>query len=516
MTLSELLARTHASLGEALSADRGDDAALAAPVTSIAYDSTRAAPGAVFVGLRGERVDGSTFAGDAERAGAVCIVSESATDQGTRLPWVQVRDARRALAALSVEFFEHPSHHLPVIAVTGTNGKTTTAYLIQSIFESAGVRCGRIGTIGHQIGSSHQPASLTTPEASDIQSMLRAMVDGGAGACVMEASSHALALHRVDQTRFATAVFTNLTRDHLDFHGDMNRYFEAKQRLFEMLPKGRPAIVNVDDPRGATLARTVERPVTYACRADADVTPGEIEASLTGQRFDVRTPRGGLQVRSELIGEGNTFNILAAVAAGVALDVPFSAIEAGVAAVEAVPGRFETVSGEADDVTVVVDFAHTDDALRMLLDAARPLALGRLITVFGCGGDRDRSKRPLMGAVAARLSDLVVVTSDNPRSEGPQAIIDEIVGGIEPRRDESGGVLAPVRPTGEPTPYLTFVDRGEAIDHAVREARGGDVVIVAGRGHERSQVMANGTVEFDDAEVARAALARRRSSSPVS
>ena len=188
MTLSELLARTHASLGEALSADRGDDAALAAPVTSIAYDSTRAAPGAVFVGLRGERVDGSTFAGDAERAGAVCIVSESATDQGTRLPWVQVRDARRALAALSVEFFEHPSHHLPVIAVTGTNGKTTTAYLIQSIFESAGVRCGRIGTIGHQIGSSHQPASLTTPEASDIQSMLRAMVDGGAGACVMEAS----------------------------------------------------------------------------------------------------------------------------------------------------------------------------------------------------------------------------------------------------------------------------------------------------------------------------------------
>jgi len=192
------------------------------------------------------------------------------------------------------------------------------------------------------------------------------------------------------------------------------------------------------------------------------------------------------------------------------------ALMAGVAAVEAVPGRFETVSGEADDVTVVVDFAHTDDALRMLLDAARPLALGRLITVFGCGGDRDRSKRPLMGAVAARLSDLVVVTSDNPRSEGPQAIIDEIVGGIEPRRDESGGVLAPVRPTGEPTPYLTFVDRGEAIDHAVREARGGDVVIVAGRGHERSQVMANGTVEFDDAEVARAALARRRSSSPVS
>jgi UDP-N-acetylmuramoyl-L-alanyl-D-glutamate--2,6-diaminopimelate ligase len=282
-----------------------------------------------------------------------------------------------------------------------------------------------------------------------------------------------------------------------------------------MLPPGRPSIINVDDPRGATLVETVERPVTYAVRADADVTSGPIDASLAGLQFDVHAPRGALRVRSALIGRANASNILAAIAAGIALDLPFRAIEAGVADVQAVPGRFETVSTPSDDLTVVVDFAHTDDALRILLEAARPLAKGRLITVFGCGGDRDRSKRPLMGAVAARLSDLVIVTSDNPRSEDPDAIIAEVVSGIEPRGDWLDAPSAPARADEGRTPFRTIVDRAEAIEYAVREARVEDLVILAGKGHEASQIIGRDTVAFDDAEMVRAALVRRRSKSSV-
>ncbi|MCH2277374.1 MAG: UDP-N-acetylmuramoyl-L-alanyl-D-glutamate--2,6-diaminopimelate ligase [Vicinamibacterales bacterium] len=516
MTLGELLSRSGALLGEGLVEQCSDSRALARPVGAIAYDSTQVSSGAVFVGLQGQRFNGTTFSGEAERRGAGCIVSTPQVTPEVRVPWVRVRDARQALAALSAEFFDHPSHHLPVIGITGTNGKTTTTYLIQSIFESASVCCGRIGTIGHQTGPSSRDVSLTTPEASDIQYRLREMVEDGAGACVMEVSSHALALRRVDYTRFTTAVFTNLTRDHLDFHGDMNRYFEAKRQLFEMLPHRRPSIINVDDPRGRSLADSVERPVTYAMQAEADVTCGSFEASLTGLRFDVRTPRGSLRVRSALIGKANVYNILAAVATTIALDVTFSAIETGIAAVKAVPGRFETVSNETDEITVIIDFAHTDDALRLLLEAARPLALGRLIAVFGCGGDRDRSKRPLMGAVAARLSDLVIVTSDNPRSEDPEAIIDEIVAGIEPRRSgqHTGGAFG--RDAGHQTPHATIVDRATAIGYAIQEARSGDVVLVTGKGHEAYQVLAGKTVAFDDANVVRVALARRRSNSLVS
>ena len=516
MTLGELLSRTSTLLGEELTTEDDHGEVLARPVTSIAYGSKQLSPGAVFVGLRGQQSDGTTFAGEAEQQGAVCIVSASPATPGINLPWVRVQDARQALAALSVEFFGHPSQELPVIGITGTNGKTTTACLIQSIFESAGVQCGRMGTIGHQFGSTHQAASLTTPEASEVQQMLREMVENSIGACVMEVSSHALALHRVTHTRFTTAVFTNLTRDHLDFHGNMNRYFEAKRRLFELLPHGQPSILNIDDPRGSTLVDSVERPVTYALRSAADVTCSSVEGSLTGLRFDVRTPRGEIRVRSALIGQANVYNILAAVATAVALDVSFSAIETGIAAVTAVPGRFEIVSDATDEVAVVIDFAHTDDALRLLLESARPLVPGRLITVFGCGGDRDRSKRPLMGAVAARLSDLVVVTSDNPRSEDPAAIIEDTVAGIETGHAGQQGDRASVRDVGEKTPFMTIVDRAEAISHAVGLACRGDVVIIAGKGHETYQVIAGETVPFNDAAVARAALTKRRSSARVS
>jgi UDP-N-acetylmuramoyl-L-alanyl-D-glutamate--2,6-diaminopimelate ligase len=390
-----------------------------------------------------------------------------------------------------------------VVGITGTNGKTTTAYLLAGIFEAAGIRCGVLGTVAYKIGDELREATRTTPEAPDVQALLREMVDRGCGACAMEVSSHALALRRVDGMTFAAAVFTNLTRDHLDFHAGMDDYFRAKRRLFDMLPRNAPSIVNVDDPRGASLIDAGGRPLTYGMQRPADVKSGPVSFSLDGLQFDVATPRDTLHVRSKLIGKPNVYNILAAVATATALDVSSDAIEKGLYALDAVPGRFQTVSGPNDDVTVVVDYAHTDDALRNLLETARPLAHGRLITVFGCGGDRDRTKRPLMGAVAGRLSDVIVITSDNPRSEDPARIIEEIQRGITPdtRRERQS--------------LLTIVDRRQAIARAVEIARAGDVVLVAGKGHEKYQVIGDHTLAFDDVAVAREALGRRRTNSGV-
>lgn len=466
-------------------------------VSSIAYDSREIVQGSVFVALKGEKTDGSKFALDAIRRGAMAVVSEAAAPDA--LPagslWFTVANARMALAELSASFFGRPSEQLTLVGVTGTNGKTTTTYLLAAIFEAAGIGCGRIGTVNTKIGNEERDAARTTPEAPDVQRLLREMVDRGLGACAMEVSSHALALHRVDGLRFAAGVFSNLTRDHLDFHGDMERYFTAKRRLFAMLPEGAPAIVNLDDPRGVELAASVARPVTYAIDRPADVSPGQLHYSLDGLRFDVQTPRGTLHVRSPLVGRPNAYNVLAAVATAVALDLPFDAIERGLAGLAAVPGRFELASGPDDDVRVVVDYAHTDDALKNLLETARPLAGGRLITVFGCGGDRDATKRPLMGAVAARLSDLVIVTSDNPRSENPERIISEIRRGM-------------TRELGE---VLEVPDRRQAIERAIAEARQGDLVLVAGKGHEKYQIIGDRTIAFDDIQVAGDALARRRS-----
>jgi UDP-N-acetylmuramoyl-L-alanyl-D-glutamate--2,6-diaminopimelate ligase len=429
------------------------------------------------------------------------------------VPWLRVNDARLALAALSAEFYGHPSDELTLVGITGTNGKTTTSYLLTSIFEAAGIKSGRIGTVGYRIGTREIEAARTTPEAPDVQAMLREMVSQRCAACVMEVSSHALALRRADHLRFAAAIFTNLTRDHLDFHGDMEAYFRAKRRLFELLPDDGFGIANVDDPRGAEFAAAAKRPVSYAIDAPADVRPGPLSYSLDGLAFEARTPRGTLRLRSPLVGRPNAYNILAAVAAAMALDLPFSAIEKGIATLENVPGRFQLVSGPDDDVRVVVDYAHTDDALKNLLDTARSLATGRVLTVFGCGGDRDRTKRPLMGAVAARLSDLVIITSDNPRSEDPDQIIEEVKRGIVVPADRTPpkGLPAP-----KSTPYLAIVDRKEAIARAVRDARAGDLVLIAGKGHEKYQQIGDRTLPFDDVEVAREALARRRARSRVS
>ena len=481
-------------------------------VSSIAYDSRAAGPGSVFVALRGVHADGAAFARDAVARGAAMVVADTPAPGGFATPWVQVSDARLALAALAAAFYGDPSQELVLVGITGTNGKTTSTYLLASIFEAAGVMCGRIGTIGYHVGNHEAEAARTTPEAPDLQRLLRDMVTRGAGACVIEVSSHALALRRADYLRFRAAVFTNLTRDHLDFHRDMEDYFEVKRRLFELLPSGAVGVSNLDDRRGAAFAAAAPAAVTYAIDSPADVRPAGLSLSLDGLVFDVVTPRGTLHIRSVLVGRPNVYNILAAVAAALALDLPLAAIESGIASLASVPGRFQVVSDAGDDVRVVVDYAHTDDALKNLLETARPLATGRVITVFGCGGDRDRTKRPLMGAVAARLSDLVIVTSDNPRSEDPLRIIEEIKRGIVMPADRA--------PRGQPlprsTPCLSIVDRGAAIEKAIHDARPGDLVLVAGKGHEKTQAIGDKVLPFDDVDVARRALGRRRAGARVS
>jgi UDP-N-acetylmuramoyl-L-alanyl-D-glutamate--2,6-diaminopimelate ligase len=476
----------------------------ASEITGIAYDSRRVTRGNVFVALRGRRADGTEFVEQALDRGAVLVISETAPSRDIAVPWIQVGNARVAMAVLAAALFGHPSSGMQVVGITGTNGKTTTAYLIAAIFDAAGLRCGVLGTVGYRIGEEMRDATHTTPEAPDVQSLLREMADRGCRACAMEVSSHALSLHRVDAMTFAAGVFTNLTRDHLDFHPDMEAYFQAKRRLFEMLPRDAPSLINVDDPRGVSLAEVVARPVTYAINRRADITPGPLSFSLDGLSFDVRTPRGTMRIRSALVGRPNVYNILAAVSTATALGLPFDAIERGVRSLEGVPGRFQVVSSAKDEVTVVVDYAHTDDALRNLLETARPLARGRLITVFGCGGDRDRTKRPLMGAVAGRLSDLILITSDNPRSEDPQRIIEEVQRGItaDTMRDSTQRLLA-------------IVDRREAISKAIELARAGDLVLIAGKGHEKYQVIGSKVLPFDDVAVAREALTKRRSNSGV-
>ena len=468
-----------------------------APVSEVAYDSRRATSGSVFVALRGQKSDGTQFAAQAVARGAVAVVAEAPDPGGSNVPWVVVPDARLALAVLADRVSGHPSGSLRVVGITGTNGKTTTAYLMRSIFEAAGIKCGLLGTVVYSVGDQDREATRTTPEAPDVQRMLRQMLDNACGAAVMEVSSHALSLKRVDGIEFAAGVFTNLTRDHLDFHGDMESYFSAKRRLFELLPAGAPGVVNLDDPRGPALATTHRHVITYAVNETASVMPEPFELSLHGLTFTARTPRGPVRIASRLVGRPNLYNLLAAIATGVALDLPIDAIERGLHNLEGVPGRFQVVSSADDDISVVVDYAHTDDALKNLLETARALSTGRMVTVFGCGGDRDRTKRPLMGAVAGRMSDVVVVTSDNPRSEDPARIIEEVLRGI-PRSQVNGPQV------------LAIVDRGEAVARAIDLARPGDLVIVAGKGHEKTQVIGDRELPFDDVLISEAALARRR------
>jgi UDP-N-acetylmuramoyl-L-alanyl-D-glutamate--2,6-diaminopimelate ligase len=497
VTISDALATLRAITADAsgVSGSAGETV-----VSAVVYDSRRAVVGSIFVALRGLKADGAEFVPQAISRGVALVVAEVPRSESETTAWLVVSDARLALALLSDAFYEHPSRRMKVIGVTGTNGKTTTAYLLASILDAAGLKAGLLGTVTYRLGGEEREASRTTPEAPDVQHLLNEMIKQGCGSAVMEVSSHALALKRVDGMRFAAGIFTNLTRDHLDFHEDMESYFLAKRRLFEMLPADAPGVINVDDPRGASLTGVCQRPVTFAIARPADVTPASVEMSLSGLTFELRTPRGNVEIEARLVGRPNVYNILAASATAMAMDLPLDAITTGVRRLPGVPGRFEVVSAPEDEVTVVVDYAHTDDALRNLLETARPLASKRLVTVFGCGGDRDRTKRPLMGMVAARLSDVVVITSDNPRGEEPQRIIDEIKRGI-PAGSQS---------TGRAPDIHAIVDRREAIERAVESSGRGDVVLIAGKGHEKYQQIGDRVLPFDDGEVARTALARRR------
>jgi UDP-N-acetylmuramoyl-L-alanyl-D-glutamate--2,6-diaminopimelate ligase len=461
-------------------------------VTSLAYDSRRAGEGCVFFAIDGEKTDGHLFVDDAVRRGAAAIVSEREAPSGLAERWVRVRKIRRALSEAARRFYDDPDLKLQLIGITGTNGKTTTAYLLNSIFEAAGNRTGLFGTIEYRLGTHIVSASNTTPESLDLATYFRELVAGGAKTAVLEVSSHALAQERVWGIHFSAAVFTNLTRDHLDYHHDLEQYFAAKRRLFEGLgiPPPELAVINVDDDWARRLlAIPNPRRVTYGMHAKADVGVQRYSQDLAGLTATFTTPVGELEIQSGLLGRANLMNLLAATATAVGVGIPAESIQAGIRTLESVPGRFEKVD-EGQPYLVVVDYAHTDDALRNVLETARELTRNRLVVVFGCGGERDRTKRPLMGEVAGRLSDLAILTSDNPRSEDPILIMNDVLVGLQ-RTSK---------------PYIAEVDREKAIRKALSEAREGDIVVLAGKGHETYQVLKDQTVPFDDREVARGVL----------
>ena len=446
-------------------------------VDAIASDSRAVRPGTLFIALHGERTDGHAYIDDAIARGATVIVCEHGTSP---VATVTVPDTRLAASALADAFYDHPSHDLTVVAVTGTNGKTTTTHLLRDVLEAAGIPCGVIGTLGGVFRERTWPLSNTTPLPLELHALLRAQRDAGARAVAMEVSSHALALHRVDHVRFAVAALTNITRDHLDFHGTFERYVAAKRRLFDLAPK---AVLNADDPSGVRFAATLRDPVTYALDAAASLHATDLQLQGDGSTFRV----GEVEVRIALPGRFNVRNALAAFGVGRALGIAEEAIVRGLGTTRAVPGRMERFG--AFGIDAIVDYAHTPDALENVLNAARETTRGDLIVVFGCGGDRDHGKRAQMGEIAARLADRVIVTSDNPRSEDPLAIAQEVANGFERTQIE--------------------LDRRRAIRRAIDEAQAGDTVVVAGKGHEAYQLVGEERRTFDDRDEVRLAFSKR-------
>jgi len=451
-------------------------------ITGLHYRSSEVRPGGLFFCVPGFKADGHDFAPDAVERGAAAVVCERPL--GLAVPEVVVPNTRAAMGPAAARYHGDPTAKLRVVGITGTNGKTTTAFLTRATLERAGMRTGLLGTVKSIVGGVEEPVERTTPEGIDLQATFRRMVDAGDEACVMEVSSHALELGRAEGIHFACRVFTNLTQDHLDFHPDMEAYFKAKRRLFD--PPG-PAVVNVDDDYGNRLADEVSDPVTYGVDTFADFRARDVSFDPSGARFTCETPDGPVAIETRLPGLFNVQNALASIAAAHSLGVELDAARAALAEADRVPGRFEPVD-EGQPFTVLVDYAHTPEALDNVLSAARELTDRRVHVVFGAGGDRDRAKRPLMGKAAAALADRVIVTSDNPRSEDPRVIIEEILAGTGP------GVEC------EP-------DRRRAIALAVSSAEPGDVVVVAGKGHEQGQEFENGRKEpFDDVTVVREAL----------
>ena len=483
-----------------------------AVVTDVTHDSRQAKAGTLFAAIRGELFDAHKFIPQVMQQGAEGVISEGEKPADFTRAWIQVSNIRRSMALAAAEVHHHPSRELNLVGITGTNGKTTTAYLVASIPEAAGEPVAMTGTVEYRLGKDRKQAGRTTPEATDMQRMLREAVNIGCRTAVMECSSQAMDFHRCDSLEYAVAVFSNLTRDHLDYHKTMENYWYAKQRLFDGRLGSRPktSVINLDDAYGVELADRLKRDglnvVTYAVKAEADITAQDLEFSLAGMRFRLRVNEGTnasgvlqagslrteVDFASPLVGPPHVYNTLAAVASGLSLGYSLEVITKALAKCTGAPGRFEGVLHDGK-FAVVVDYAHSDDALLNVLRTARDVTKGRIITVFGCGGDRDSSKRAPMGEAAGSLSDVVILTSDNPRTEDPNQILCDAEEGI--------------KKTGKP--YEKIADRREAIHHAIAQAREGDLVLIAGKGHEDYQIIGRETFHFDDKEVAREALANR-------
>jgi len=467
-------------------------------VRRLTADSRQVVPETLFVALRGVHTDGHRFLGEAlDRGASVLVVEEfpgalQERVQQTGCTVVKVPNSHQAFALLASAYYGHPGRRLRLIGITGTNGKTTTSYIIESILQAAGKAVGVIGTVSYRIGTQEIPATHTTPDAFELHRLLAQMVEANLGYAVMEVSSHALDQERVWGCRFEAAVFTNLSRDHYDYHGTVEAYFAAKARLFQDLSSVWH-ILNLDDPYGQQLLQMSRaRLLTYGLEGEATCKPSAVRHGLDGIRFTLSTTKGQLEITSPLVGRHNVYNLLAGIAVAIALDIDAGAIIQGIARLQRIPGRLERVDS-GQDFAVFVDYAHTPDALEKVLQLVRTETTGRLITVFGCGGDRDPGKRPLMGQVATRVSDYTIITSDNPRTEDPQRILDAIITGVESAAD-----------------YVALPDRQEAIEHAIAMAQPRDTIVIAGKGHEDYQILGQTRRHFDDREVAQAALERRR------
>jgi UDP-N-acetylmuramoyl-L-alanyl-D-glutamate--2,6-diaminopimelate ligase len=479
-------------------------------ISGVTYDSRRVKPGYLFVALRGNQVDGHDYVDKAIHNGAAAVVAEEFRENWGKAGLVKVPDTRDALWKVGVQYFNHPYKGMQLVGITGTNGKTTTSYLLESILMTAGGRPGVVGTVNYRYTGKIFPAPMTTPESLDLLALLREMSDAGVTHGIMEVSSHALDQKRTGDCPFKVGVFTNLSRDHLDYHPTMEAYFEAKSLLFKGLGKregdqGATAVINLDDPRGEQIkAVTGARVLTYGMGRKCQVRARDVVSDMGGIKARLLTPSGERDIRSPLIGEVNIYNILAASAAALSLGIGLDEVAGGVEGLEKVPGRLERVEN-GRDLHIIIDYAHTPDALLKTIEALKPLARGRVITVFGCGGDRDKGKRSEMGRIAGSHSDLVLITSDNPRTEDPAAIISQIEQGVR----ASG--MALLQDTEDPDTgkqgYIREEDRRRAILWAVRRARKGDLVLIAGKGHEDYQIIGRQKKHFDDREEAALAAA---------
>lgn len=475
MQFNELLAGLQVETGE------GDRTV---PVNGIAYDSRQVEPGFVFVAIEGFKTDGHRFIEDAVSRGAAAVVVEKQVTVPQGVSWARIPDTRRGLALMAARFYGFPCDKMKVIGVTGTNGKTTTTHLVKAVYEAAGKKTGLIGTINNMVGDRVLPVKHTTPESVDLQKLLAEMAEEQVEAAVMEVSSHALALHRVEGCRFDLAVFTNITQDHLDFHRDMDDYLAAKMKLFA---GAGVSVINADDPHARQVIEAgAGKVITYGVEQNADIMARDINVTPGGVSFMVIGAMGAIRVDLQLTGLFNMYNALAAFAVGTEEGFPPGDIKMALEKVEGVPGRFELVN-KGQQFAVIVDYAHTPDGLKNILSTAREFTRGRLITVFGCGGDRDRTKRPLMGEIGTSMSDLAVITSDNPRTEDPEKIIEDILEGVTGVGNAD---------------YTVIQDRRSAIAHAIKSARPGDVVVIAGKGHETYQEINGQRFHFDDREEA--------------